>query len=172
MCSCQGFLSSVGDCRGGESMRMGHQHQAVIKTFSPYCCECCVGSCSPAGVLLAVWGGPFLPADSSAVPAGALEDRAGMRTIVSRVCCCSRGSRAGWEGQCERAPHGDWRGFPRGQRRALCLPECHTHQSLPAQWLLPPELCAGRRRLSRDLPLVRCVGVTPVIVFFLCACRF
>uniref|UniRef100_A0A674PJG0 Potassium channel tetramerization domain containing 1 n=1 Tax=Takifugu rubripes TaxID=31033 RepID=A0A674PJG0_TAKRU len=54
--------------------------------------------------------------------------------------------------------------FPEVRDVLSASPELHTHQSLPAQWLLPPELCAGRRRLSRDLPLVGCVGVTPVIL--------
>lgn len=109
--------------------------------------------CVFAGILPAVWRGQFLPAGSSAGRAGALEDWAGMRGCVSRVWVCrdSCGSGARWKDQRECPPGRDRGGFSWDQRCRVHFLECqpepglHTRHSLPAQWLLPPQLRPGTK---------------------------
>lgn len=125
-----------------------------------------------AGILPAVRRGHLLPAGSSAGRAGALEVRAGMRERVFgvRVCRDSCGPRARREDQCERPPCRDRGGFSWGQRRHVQLPErqleagLHIRHSLPAQRLLPPQLCPGSKHaLGSDFkPLTAgvCKGFT------------
>lgn len=109
--------------------------------------------CVFVGILLAVWRSQFLPAGSSTGRAGALEVRAGMWECVFGVWVCrdSCGPRAWWEDQCERPPYRDRWGVSWGQRHHVQFPErhlepgLHTHHLLPAQRLLPPKLCPGKK---------------------------
>lgn len=112
-----------------------------------------------AGILLAVWGGLFLPAGSAAGRAGVLEDGSGSQECVSGVwvCCGSRGSGAGRQDQPERPLGHNRGGFPSGQRRQVpehrLQPRLHTHHSLSTWWLLPPQLGAGTKHTGFSLNL-------------------